>query len=67
MKMKEFGPPGRVGASLAPPLDPPLVMDEWMSANEREEIDKEWFQRLLCFPLIWFVFFFADQSIREIQ
>ena len=24
MKMKEFGPPGSGGASLAPPLDPPL-------------------------------------------
>ena len=24
MKMKEFGPPGGGGASLAPPLDPPM-------------------------------------------
>ena len=26
MKMKEFGPPGGGHASLAPPLDPPMVM-----------------------------------------
>ena len=29
MKMKEFGPPGGGGrASLAPPLDPPMILTE---------------------------------------
>ena len=33
MKMKEFGPPGGGGASLAPPLDPPMLIWEILDSS----------------------------------
>ena len=33
MKMKEFGPPGGGGTSLAPPLDPPMNMSKYQAAK----------------------------------
>ena len=43
MKMKEFGPPGGGGASLAPPLDPPM---SWIPL----------YQLAPCFDLLLFAF-----------
>ena len=46
MKMKEFGPGGR--ASLAPPLDPPMVRDQHVTTQPARHGVADRILKLIC-------------------